>query len=76
MHFLLMAFYPTGIIHMKLIQYQSTFFHGHSVECPVKNNDKENESLLFILVTIEIKMLCNHNMEHLKNFLVIPTTIE
>jgi len=66
----------TGIFHMNLSQYQSTFFHGPSVECPEKNNDKENESLLFILVTIEIKMLCNHNIEHLTNFLVLPTTIE
>ena len=67
----------TGIIHMKLIQYHSTFFHGHTLECPVKNTDKENESLQkTILVTNEIKKLCDHYMEHFKHFLIFPTTIE
>jgi len=67
----------TGVIHIKLIQYQSVYFHGHITNCSATNNEKENESLQkTLLVTNEIKQLCNHFMEHFNIFLNFSTTIE
>jgi len=67
----------TGSIHIKLIQYQSVFFHGHISECPVSNNEKETESAQKTkAVTNEIKKLCHHFQEHFKSFLISPLTVE
>jgi len=67
----------TGSIHIKLIQYQSVFFHGHMLECNMINNEKETESLQKTIVTTnEIKQLCNHYMKHFEKFLNFPVTIE
>ena len=64
-------------IHIKLIQYQSLFFHGHASNCPVPNNEKESESSKKTqLVTHEIKQLCSHYRNHFKNHLHRNTTIE
>ena len=67
----------TNTTHIKLIQYQSVFFHGHILECPVSNNEKETEYLQkTINVTNEIKQLCSHYMKHFNKYLVSPITIE
>jgi len=67
----------TGYIHLKLIQYQSVFFHGHILECSVTNNEKEQECLeKTIAVTNEIKQLCVHYSQHFKEHLVDNITIE
>lgn len=67
----------TNTIHIKLIQYQSVFFHGHIAECPVTNNEKESENLeKTIAVSNAIKHLCTHFVEHFKPFLISPISID
>ena len=67
----------TNIIHIKLIQYQSVFFHGHILGCTVPNNEKEEESLQKTnLVSNEIKRLCTHYIDHFKKFFDNNVTME
>jgi len=67
----------THTIHIKLIQYQSVFFHGHTLKCSTPNNEKETIFLQkTIAVTNEIKQLCDHYITHFNYFLAKPVTIE
>jgi len=67
----------TNTIHLKLIQYQSVYFHGHLLTCPVSNDNKGTELLQkTIAVTNQIKQLCIHYKLHFKNFFDSPLTIE
>jgi len=67
----------TGTIHIKLIQYQSVFFHGHTSNCSCPSNEKETQSAEKTkLVTKNIKELCDHYMDHFRIHMHLPTTIE
>ncbi len=67
----------TNTIHLKLIQFQSVYFHGHILECPVANDDREKELLKKTIdTTNKIKLLCNHYTSHFESFLNSPFSIE
>lgn len=66
-----------NMIHIKLIQYQSVFFHGHILTCPISNNEKE--TILYhktLAVTNEIKQLCEHYIKHFERYLVPLVNVE
>ena len=67
----------TNTIHLKIIQFQSVYFHGHILECPVKNDDKQIDLLNNSLkVTNDIKLLCDHYTSHFNSFFSSPLIIE
>jgi hypothetical protein len=48
-------------IHLKIIQYQSTYYHGHTEKCPMPNNAEESIKFKNTShVRNEITQLCNH----------------
>jgi hypothetical protein len=52
-------------LHIKLIQYQSTYFHGHHFNCPIKNTPEEkikNDTTLTVITAL--KKLCEHFTQH------------
>jgi hypothetical protein len=68
----------TNSVHLKLIQYQSVYFHGHMPHCSVSNTsekDCENREKT-IHVTNTINQLCCHLNLHFKNFFAHNVMIE
>jgi len=67
----------TGFFHIKLIQYQSVYFHGHMPQCsePNSKRDKENRKKT-MAVTNTINQLCQHLTNHFKSFLLTNLKIE
>ena len=52
-------------IYMKIIQYNSVFYHGHSNYCPISNNEKEIEmAAKTSQVKTKIETLANHFIKH------------
>ena len=50
---------------MKIIQYNSVFYHGHSNYCPIPNNEKEIEmAAKTSQVKTKIETLANHFIKH------------
>jgi hypothetical protein len=67
----------TDTIHLKLIQFQSVYFHGHILECPLENDNRGVELLQKSLeVKNNIKLLCNHYTSHFESFLNSSVTLE
>lgn len=63
-------------IHIKLIQYHSVYYHGHTDHCHVKNSPSEIEKKNKTHnVTQEIKKLMNHFQQHFRALLK-PITLE
>jgi hypothetical protein len=67
----------TGFIHIKLIQYQSVYYHGHMPHCSKENSgiDLENRYKT-VTVTADINKLCQHFMKHFEKFLSTGLKVE
>jgi hypothetical protein len=60
----------TNTIHVKIIQYQSLYFHGHRSECYCSNNKEEEiKAAKTRDISRNIMQLCNHFTEHFKSML-------
>jgi len=57
-------------MHIKIIQYQSVYYHGHTKKCFINNNAEEQSNVeKTLLVSHEIVRLCNHLTQHFKKLL-------
>ena len=65
-----------NILHVKIIQYQSVYFHGHTARCLCPNTPEEQVKAENTLkITKEIIHLCKHFTHHFQNVL-IPVDFE
>jgi hypothetical protein len=68
----------TNIIHLKLIQYQSVYYHGHMPHCFEPNTNKrdcENRKKTE-KVTNDINQLCQHFNHHFNKYFAHPIIME
>ena len=57
-------------IHIKIIQYQSVYYHGHTLKCFISNDSNQTEKFQnTLIVTQAIIQLCEHFTHHFSQFL-------
>ena len=64
----LLTYLDNNKLHIKLLQYQSTFFHGHRPECSIKNSSEEQTKYENTMtISHAIQKLCEHFTHHFKH---------